>query len=67
MAGLLNTLFRSDPVARRKRFALRRYSIAALNDDCAMIEWVNDISTLRSVVMQTYALDNTGVRLSRVK
>lgn len=67
VASLMNTFFLSDAEARRKHFCLRRYSIAALTDDCAIIEWVDDSVPIRVVVNNCYLLSNTGVRTSQVK
>ncbi|KAH9578752.1 UME domain [Trypanosoma melophagium] len=67
IASLMNTFFLSDPEARRKRFSLRRYAVAALSDDCAIIEWVNNLSPFRKVVEGCYVMDGTGVRISQVK
>ncbi|PWV18739.1 putative phosphatidylinositol 3-related kinase [Trypanosoma cruzi] len=67
IASLMNTFFLTDPEPRRKRFALRRYAVSALSDDCAIIEWVNNLSPFRRVVEDCYAMDGTGVRVSQVK
>lgn len=67
MATLMNSFFLSDPTAKRKRFSLRRYSVTALSDDCAVIEWLNDTTTLARVAMECYSLDRSGVHISSVK
>ncbi|KAK7199752.1 phosphatidylinositol 3-related kinase [Novymonas esmeraldas] len=67
VAALMNSFFLSDPEARRKRFSLRRYSITALSDDCAVIEWINDTAPLAKVAMECYALDRSGVQIAAVK
>ncbi|ESL05845.1 phosphatidylinositol kinase related ATR [Trypanosoma rangeli SC58] len=67
IASLMNTFFLTDPEPRRKRFALRRYAVAALSDDCAIIEWVNNLVPFRRVVEDCYAWEGTGVRVSQVK
>ncbi|CBH18527.1 phosphatidylinositol 3-related kinase, putative [Trypanosoma brucei gambiense DAL972] len=67
IATLMNTFFLSDPEARRKRFALRRYAVSALNDDCAIIEWVNNLVPFRKGVEECYAIDGTGVCISNVR
>jgi hypothetical protein len=67
VATLMNSFFLSDPEARRKRFSLRRYSVTALSDDCAVIEWLNDTTTLAKVAMECYSLDRSGVHISSVK
>ncbi|KAG5470547.1 hypothetical protein LSCM1_01791 [Leishmania martiniquensis] len=67
VAALMNSFFLSDPEAKRKRFSLRRYSITALSDDCAVIEWLNDTTPLAKVAMECYALDRSGVHISAVK
>ncbi|KAG5496207.1 hypothetical protein JKF63_02508 [Porcisia hertigi] len=67
LAALMNSFFLSDPEAKRKRFSLRRYSITALSDDCAVIEWLNDTTPLATVAMECYALDRSGVHFSSVK
>ncbi|RNF23811.1 putative phosphatidylinositol 3-related kinase [Trypanosoma conorhini] len=67
IASLMNTFFLTDPEPRRKRFALRRYAVTALSDDCAIIEWVNNLVPFRRVVEDCYAMEGTGVRVSQVK
>ncbi|KPA84688.1 putative phosphatidylinositol 3-related kinase [Leptomonas pyrrhocoris] len=67
VATLMNSFFLSDPEAKRKRFSLRRYSVTALSDDCAVIEWMKDTTTLAKVAMECYSLDRSGVHISSVK
>lgn len=67
IASLMNSFFLSDPEAKRQRFCLRRYCIAALTDDCAVIEWVDEIKPLRNILTDCYAFDGSGVRISQVK
>jgi serine/threonine-protein kinase ATR len=67
MADLVNKLFLDDAVSRRKGFALRRYAVAALSQDTAIIEWVENTMVLRRVVDGAYALDKTGVTTRNVQ
>jgi hypothetical protein len=67
IASLINKLFLEDPASRRKGFALRRYAVAALSEDTALIEWVENTTVLRKVTDEAYALDGTGVTTKQVK
>ncbi|KAG8348487.1 FAT domain [Trypanosoma vivax] len=67
MATLMNMFFLSDSEARRKRFALRRYAVSALSDDCAIIEWVSNLLPLRNVLETCYSMDGTGVQTTQIK
>ena len=67
IAGLINNLFLDDTTSRRKNFSLRRYAVAALSEDTALIEWVEHTSVLRKVTDDAYAFDGTGVKTAQVK
>lgn len=67
LVNLMNRLFLQDDESRRRAFSLRRYVVAALGDDYAIIEWISNNAALRRVVDETYAIDNSGVRTQAVK
>ncbi|EPY25839.1 hypothetical protein STCU_06451 [Strigomonas culicis] len=67
LAALINSFFLTDVEAGRRLFSLRRYAVAALNDDCAMIEWMDHTQAFRNAVDRCYALDRSGLTPTQVK
>lgn len=67
IVNLMNRLFLSNPESRRRKFALRRYVVAAISEDCAVIEWVNNQGAFRKLVDDSYAFDGSGIKTSQVK
>ncbi|GAB0491544.1 hypothetical protein MMPV_002798 [Pyropia vietnamensis] len=53
--GVVNRLLRLDAPAAQRRLRLRTYAVLPLTDECGLLEWVEDVETLRSVVNREHA------------
>lgn len=51
---IVNHLLLRDAEARQRRLNIRLYSVAPLNEECGLIEWVHDLVGLRQVLMNIY-------------
>lgn len=65
LAALINRFLLQD--SRSRNLSIRRYSIAALSNSCAMIEWVNDLAPFYGLVMSTYQLCRRGIDERKIK
>ncbi|CAG9772339.1 unnamed protein product [Ceutorhynchus assimilis] len=64
---IVNHLLLRDAEARQRRLNIRLYSVAPLNEECGLIEWVNDLVGLRPVLMNIYRQKGLGMRPREVK
>lgn len=51
---VVNQLLSQEAEARQRRLNIRLYSVAPLNEECGLIEWVPDLIGLRPVLVTIY-------------
>ncbi|XP_019728158.1 serine/threonine-protein kinase ATR isoform X2 [Hippocampus comes] len=59
---LINKCLRKDAESRRRELHIRTYAVIPLNEECGIIEWVNNTSGLRHILTRLYK--ERGVYLS---
>jgi serine/threonine-protein kinase ATR len=52
--GVINRLLQEDPEGRKRCMRLRTFSIICLNEECGILEWVNNTSALRSLIKESH-------------
>ncbi|XP_045160246.2 serine/threonine-protein kinase ATR-like [Mercenaria mercenaria] len=52
--GIVNKFLRKDPESRKRYLYIRTYTVIPLNEECGLIEWVNNTSGLRHVLIKLY-------------
>ncbi|XP_050294547.1 serine/threonine-protein kinase ATR [Anthonomus grandis grandis] len=64
---IVNHLLQREAEARQRRLNIRLYSVAPLNEECGLIEWVNDLIGLRPILMSLYKQKDMGMRPREIK
>jgi len=64
---IVNHLLMRDPEARQRRLNIRLYSVAPLNEECGLIEWVDNLIGLRPVLMNIYKQRGLGMKPKEIK
>uniref|UniRef100_M4A4B4 Serine/threonine-protein kinase ATR n=1 Tax=Xiphophorus maculatus TaxID=8083 RepID=M4A4B4_XIPMA len=59
---LINKCLRKDAESRRRELHIRTYAVIPLNEECGIIEWVNDTAGLRHILTKLYT--ERGAHLS---
>ncbi|XP_049596564.1 serine/threonine-protein kinase ATR [Syngnathus scovelli] len=59
---LINKCLRKDAESRRRELHIRTYAVIPLNEECGIIEWVNNTAGLRHILTRLYK--ERGVYLS---
>ena len=52
--NMVNRFFKRDPESSRRNLYIRTYCVTPLNEECGIIEWVNNVSTLREILLHYY-------------
>ncbi|XP_066455638.1 serine/threonine-protein kinase ATR [Eleutherodactylus coqui] len=52
--SLINKCLRKDAESRRRELHIRTYAVIPLNDECGIIEWVNNTEGLRNILLKLY-------------
>ncbi|XP_044758902.1 serine/threonine-protein kinase atr [Coccinella septempunctata] len=64
---IVNQLLARDAEARERRLNIRLYSVAPLNEECGLIEWVPNLLGLRPILMGLYNQNGLGMRNSELR
>lgn len=65
--AMVSALFKKDVQARRRQLRVRTYAVVPLNDECGLIEWVENTNVYRAIVTELYRRHNRHVRGSALK
>ncbi|XP_035661643.1 serine/threonine-protein kinase ATR-like [Branchiostoma floridae] len=65
--AIVNKCLRKDPESRRRQLYIRTYSVVPLNEECGLIEWVNNTHPLRQVLIKIYKEKGMYTRASEFK
>ncbi|ORY51967.1 hypothetical protein BCR33DRAFT_404224 [Rhizoclosmatium globosum] len=65
--GLINKLLKKDPEARRRNLRVRTYAVVPLNEECGIIEWVDNTCGFRNIVAKSYKAKGVHVAPQEIK
>ncbi|XP_025986385.1 serine/threonine-protein kinase ATR [Solenopsis invicta] len=51
---IVNKYLQNDPESRQRRLYIRTYSVVPLNEECGLIEWIQNLVGLRPAIMNLY-------------
>ena len=58
---VVNRLMQDDPEGRRRSLKMRTFSVVCLNEECGILEWVNNTACVRHLISEAHALWPPGV------
>ncbi|KAJ8938742.1 hypothetical protein NQ318_016037 [Aromia moschata] len=64
---IVNHLLAREPEARQRRLNIRLYSVAPLNEECGLIEWIPKLVGLRPVIMKLYKQRGLVLTMREIK
>ncbi|XP_018561740.1 serine/threonine-protein kinase ATR-like [Anoplophora glabripennis] len=64
---IVNHLLAREPEARQRRLNIRLYSVAPLNEECGLIEWVPDLVGLRPILITLYKQRGSAMKAKELK
>lgn len=56
-----------DPEARQRRLHIRTYAVFPLNDECGTIEWVENLTPYRNIILNIYKVKGGGMNSKQLK
>ncbi|KAI9736292.1 MAG: serine/threonine-protein kinase M1 [Cirrosporium novae-zelandiae] len=52
--SMITRLLRRDTESSKRRLYIKTYAVTPLNEECGLIEWVNNLKTLREILLKKY-------------
>jgi serine/threonine-protein kinase ATR len=56
--SVVNKCLKQEPEARRRNLYIRTYAVTPLNEYCGLIEWIENLMTLRAILLKLYSEKN---------
>ncbi len=53
--SVVNKCLKQEPESRRRNLYIRTYAVTPLNENSGIIEWIEGLSTVRSILLKLYA------------
>lgn len=51
---MINRFLKRDVEASKRRLSIRTYAVTPLNEECGLIEWVDNLKTFRDIILKLY-------------
>ncbi|KAK6341722.1 serine/threonine-protein kinase M1, variant 2 [Orbilia brochopaga] len=64
---IINRLLKKDDESSRRQLQIRTYAVTPLNEECGLIEWVNNLRPLRDILLKSYKNKNISVNYAEVR
>lgn len=58
--SVVNKCLKQEPEARRRNLYIRTYAVTPLNENSGIIEWIENLATLRSILLKLYTERGVG-------
>ncbi|KAF0991800.1 hypothetical protein HZS_2997, partial [Henneguya salminicola] len=65
--SLVNKLLNKNAKARKRNLSIHLYAVIPLNDECGIIEWVNDTISFRNIIIRLYNERKAGIPIEELK
>ncbi|XP_068737355.1 serine/threonine-protein kinase ATR-like isoform X2 [Montipora capricornis] len=65
--ALVNKCLRKDPESRSRQLHIRTYAVIPLNEECGLLEWVQNTHGLRNILTKIYKEKNMYMRGADIK
>lgn len=64
---MINRFLKRDIDASKRRLYIRTYAVIPLNEECGLIEWVNNLKTMRDVLLRLYRERNVSIDYGQLR
>ena len=65
--SMINRFLKRDAESSKRRLYVKTYAVTPLNEECGLIEWVDNLKTLREILLTTYRQRNVQVNYKEIE
>lgn len=65
--AMINRSLKRDAESSKRRLYIRTYAVTPLNEECGLIEWVDNLKTLRDILLRIYNQRNIKINYMELK
>ncbi|KKY18324.1 putative phosphatidylinositol 3and 4-kinase [Phaeomoniella chlamydospora] len=64
---MINRFLKRDVDASTRRLYIRTYAVVPLNEECGLIEWVDNLKTFRDILLKIYKEKGTAINYMEIR
>ena len=65
--AMINRSFKKDAEASKRRLYIKTYAVTPLNEECGLIEWVDNLKTLREILLASYKQKGVHINYQEIR
>ena len=65
--AMINRSLKRDVESSKRRLYIKTYAVTPLNEECGLIEWVDNLKTLRDIVLKIYKQKNVSINYNELR
>ena len=65
--SMINRALKKDSESSRRRLYIKTYAVTPLNEECGLIEWIDNLKTLRDILLRSYRQKSIGFEFGRIR
>ena len=65
--AMINRTLKRDAGSSKRRLYIKTYAVTPLNEECGLIEWIDNLKTLREILLKSYKQKNVHINYSELR
>ena len=65
--AMINRSLKKDSESSKRRLYIKTYAVTPLNEECGLIEWIDNLKTLRDILLVTYKQKNVVINYGELR
>lgn len=65
--AMINRALKKDVESSKRRLYIKTYAVTPLNEECGLIEWVDNLKTLRDILVNSYRQKNVPINYGQLR
>ena len=65
--AMINRSLKKDADSSKRRLYIKTYAVTPLNEECGLIEWIDNLKTLRDILLKTYKQKNIVIHYGELR
>ena len=65
--AMINRSLKRDAESSKRRLYIKTYAVTPLNEECGLIEWVDNLKTLRDILLRIYRQRNISINYAEIR
>ena len=65
--AMINRALKKDAESSKRRLYIKTYAVTPLNEECGLIEWIDNLRTLRDILLAVYKQKNVQINYGEIR